>query len=282
MQQRAHIPGSQSSIHNVRERFDSLFQQPLKPGTYDIKGKPEYHCHDADKCRNGSILTCEYPVNGPASFMFLAFVRLYHRLMAKLLYEAESHIRDGCRSVQTSFLFHLADDVLQHILFVFRKFKSLQYQRIAFNQFGRCKSGRYASQFCMILNQVHYTVKAPVNCAPVFVFVTEIGSARLFLILSDMQSMSYKLVDTFILCGRNRHHRYAQHVFHFVYMYSSAVAAYLVHHVQRQYHRRVQLHELHGQIKVSFDIGGIHYVDDACRLLVENELSRHYLLAGVG
>ena len=128
---------------------------------------------------------------------------------------------------------------------------------------------------------MHNAVKASVYCASVFVLVAEISSARLFLILGYVQSMAYKLVDTLVLGCRNRHHRYAQHVFHFIYMYSTAVAADLVHHVQRQHYRRVQLHELHGQIKVSLDVGGIHYIDDACRLLVENELSGHDFLAGI-
>ena len=119
------------------------------------------------------------------------------------------------------------------------------------------------------------------NSTSIFILVAKISSARFFLILGDMQGMAYKLIDTLVPGRRNGHHRNAQHVFHFIYMYSSAVAANLVHHVQCQHHRRVQLHELHGQIKISFYVGCIHYIDDACRLLVENELSRHDFLAGI-
>ena len=118
-------------------------------------------------------------------------------------------------------------------------------------------------------------------CAPVFVLITEIGSARLFLILGDMQGMPHKLVNTFVLSRRNRHYRNSQHVFHFINMYSSAVSADLIHHVQCQHHRCIQFHKLHGQIQVSFDVVCIHNVDDACRPLLKNELSGYDFLAGV-
>ena len=76
--------------------------------------------------------------------------------------------------------------------------------------------------------------------------------------------------------------RDAQHGFHLVDAHRAAVAAHLVHHVQRQHHWDVQLHQLHSQVKVALDVGGIHDVDDARGLFANDELAGHDLLAGIG
>ena len=47
-------------------------------------------------------------------------------------------------------------------------------------------------------------------------------------------------------------------------------------------HGGVQLHELHGQVEVALDVGGIHDVDDAGGLFADDELPGDDLLAGVG
>ena len=40
--------------------------------------------------------------------------------------------------------------------------------------------------------------------------------------------------------------------------------------------------KLHGEIEVSFDVGGIHNVDDSRGMLVKNELPGYNLFAGIG
>ena len=61
----------------------------------------------------------------------------------------------------------------------------------------------------------------------------------------------------------------------------TAVAAHLVHHVQRKHHRHVQLHELQRQIQIAFDVRRIGDVDDAGRLFGQDEPAGHALLVGV-
>ena len=65
-------------------------------------------------------------------------------------------------------------------------------------------------------------------------------------------------------------------------MYGSAVSANLVHHIQRQHHRSIQLHKLHGEIEVSLYIGGVNDVDYTGGFFIKYELPGYDFLAGVG
>ncbi len=92
-----------------------------------------------------------------------------------------------------------------------------------------------------------------------------------------MQGMVHKFLDTFSLCRRDRHDRQAEYRLHLVDIDGAAVAPDLIHHIEGQHHRDIEFHELHGEVEVALYIAGIHDVDDACRLLVEYELTRDYL-----
>ena len=46
-----------------------------------------------------------------------------------------------------------------------------------------------------------------------------------------------------------------------------------------KYHRNVEFHQLHRQIQVSFDICRIYNIDDAARMLVQNEIPGDDLFA---
>ena len=63
---------------------------------------------------------------------------------------------------------------------------------------------------------------------------------------------------------------------------AASVVAYLIHHVERQYHRCSKFHELHGEVEVALDVVGIHDVDDGLGFLLHDELPRDDFLGGVG
>ena len=50
---------------------------------------------------------------------------------------------------------------------------------------------------------------------------------------------------------------------------------YLVHHVERDHERYVDLHQLGGEIQVSFQIGRVDYIDDAIGFFVQNKVTRN-------
>ena len=123
---------------------------------------------------------------------------------------------------------------------------------------------------------------AAVDRAAVILLAAEIHPARPLLILCDVERVVHQLVHALVLCRRDGHDRDAQHGLHLIDADGAAVAAHLVHHVQRQHHRRIQLHELHGEVQIPLDVGGVHDIDDARGLLADDELPGHDLLAGIG
>ena len=186
--------------------------------------------------------------------MFPAFFRLYYGSLAHSMYKRHSHICNSCGLVKSAFFFHLSYDMLQHALFVVIKLKLLQYHTVAFCKLAGCKSERNLRRFCMILNQVHYTMQASVYSAAVLLRTAEIRTPRFFLILCHMYGMIYKFAYSFIFSCRYRHHRNTQSLFHLVDKNSTSVFSDLVHHIKGKHHGYVQLHKLHCQIKVSLYI----------------------------
>ena len=83
-----------------------------------------------------------------------------------------------------------------------------------------------------------------------------------------MYGVADKLVYALILCGRDGNNGDTQKVFHLVYADRAAVTSDLVHHVESQNNGNIQLHELEGEIKASFDTVCIGNIDDSGRSFV--------------
>ena len=118
--------------------------------------------------------------------------------------------------------------------------------------------------------------------AAVVILAAEIHAPGALLILCHMDGVVYQLVHALVLGGGDGDDRDAQHRLHLVDAHRAAVAAHFVHHVQRQHHGDIQFHQLHGQVKVALDVGGIHDVDDAGGFFADDELAGNDLLAGIG
>ena len=172
--------------------------------------------------------------------------------------------------------------MLDHLFFVLVELQGRFDALVALHELCGRKAHRDACGFGVILDQVDDAVDAAVDCAAVILLAAEIHPARPLLILCDVERVIHQLVHALVLCRRDGHDRDAQHGLHLIDADGATVAAHLVHHVQRQHHRRIQLHELHGEIQIPLDIGGVHDIDDARGLLTDDELPGHDLLAGIG
>ena len=133
----------------------------------------------------------------------------------------------------------------------------------------------------MVLDEVHDAVKAAMDGAPVVVRAAEILTPRALLVMGNVDCVANELVYALVAHGRNGNDRDAQHVFHLVDANRAAVTLHLVHHVQSEHHRHVELHELHRQVQVPLDVGGVDDVYDGARFLFEDELARNDFLARV-
>ena len=159
------------------------------------------------------------------------------------------------------------------LLLILGKLQCLKYLSIALSQFAGCESGRNARALGMVLNQMHYAVKAAVNSAAVIILCAEIGPGRNLLILSHMDCVLHQFLYTLALCGRYRHHRNTQNALHLVDADRTSVTRQLIHHIESQHHRHTQFHELNRQIQVALYVGSINYIDNAVWLLLNDELT---------
>ena len=118
--------------------------------------------------------------------------------------------------------------------------------------------------------------------AAVISLIAEIHPPGFLTIVRHMDCMTHQLVHALVFCRRDGHYRNAQISFHLVDMYGTAVTPHLVHHIERQHHGDPQFHQLHGQIEIPLDIGGVHDIDNTRRFFAYDKLSCDDLLRTVG
>ena len=188
---------------------------------------------------------------------------LYNCRVADLLNKGISHVRDGCGAVQPSLFFHLKDQVLAGLLLVLIEPQRVDHSLISLDHLRRRKSHRNVNCGAVVLDQVHDRVNTAVHGSAVVFRSAEILPSGFLLIAGHMDGVVDQLVNALVGGRRDRDDRDAHHLFHLVDSDTAPVAAHLVHHVDRQDHGNADLHQLHGQIQVPLDVGGVHDVDDA-------------------
>ena len=135
----------------------------------------------------------------------------------------------------------------------------------------------------MVGDEVDEAVNAAVECAAVrAIGRAEVHAAGMFTVACHVQRVLGKLADALILRGGDGHHRDAERRLERVHINRAAVFRKLIHHVEREHHRAVELHELEREVEVALDVRGIHDVDNRVRLLFQDELAAHDLFARVG
>ena len=240
------MPGSQRLIHQQGELVNPQGQQVLEPGADHMEGHPEHQGHNAHEGGDGGVFPGEEPVNLPAPLVLPAFSGLHHRLLTELLDEGKAHVRNGGGPVQATLLLHLADDMIQHLLFVLGQTQGLQHQLIPFHQLAGGKAHGNPRGLGVVFNQVHDAVETAVDRAAVVVLVAKVRSAGPLLILGNVDGVTHQLLHALVLGGHNGHHGDAQQLLHFVNVDGASVAPDLVHHVEGQNDGHIQLHQLHG------------------------------------
>ena len=134
----------------------------------------------------------------------------------------------------------------------------------------------------MVLDDVHDAVQTPVHGAAVVFRTAEVLYGGRLLKLRDVQHVVDKLVDPFALGGHDRHHWETEKGFHLVDADRAAVGEHFIHHVEREHHRAVELHELHREVEVALDVRRVDDVDDRLRRLLQDEFARDDFFVRVG
>ena len=281
MQHGVHVAGRHCCIDQIGQPADAHVEQISQKCADDVEGQPEHERHDRDERRDRRILAGQDAVHAHAACMLPALPRLNDRRCADLLDKAEAHVGDCGRAVEPALLFHLADDVLERFLFVLVQPEPLEHEAVPLRELAGREAHRDAGLLRVVLDQAHDRVQAAVHGAALLARIAEILSAGAFLVLRHMHGVVDQLGDALVFGRGDRHHRDAEHRLHLVDADRAAVFAHLVHHVEREHHRHVELHELHRQVQVALDVRRVDDVDDPLRVLLENEAPRHELLARI-
>ena len=232
--------GRQTGIHKDTQLADTQRQQILKRRTDDVEGQPENQQHHADENGNRQILVCQHAVNAHAAQMLAAFLTLDDGFRTELFDVIITHGGNRGIAVKAALILHFHDAVLDHFQLVPVQSQTLDDVLVALNELGRGKAAGYARSLRMILNQVGHGVDAAVHRA----FVAEVHTLRLAVLANGLHGGANQLVNALVLGRRDGNDRDAQLLAHCGNVDGAAVAAHLVHHVQRQHHRQLQLQKL--------------------------------------
>ena len=160
--------------------------------------------------------------------------------------------------------------------------KRLGHQLVALNQLGRRKTHGNVRRRGMVLDKVGDAVNAAMQRAAVrTIGRAEVQATGTLAEPRHVQGMIHQLANTLVAGSANGDDRHAQQALEQVDVNGAAVGRHLVHHVERDDHRTVELHELQCQVQVALDVGSVNDVDDGVRTLVEDELTAHDLFACV-
>ncbi|MPM58275.1 hypothetical protein SDC9_105106 [bioreactor metagenome] len=268
----------QRPVHQNGQRIDPRCQKVREKRAHDVEREIEDSQHDAEKDGQRPDPVGDHPINPLASDALFGLAALYHRILAHPLNKVVPHVGQGRVAVHTALRLHLGDAVLDQFQLILIQFQPRRKVRVAFDQLRGGKSDGDAGGLGMVFDLMGHRVDAAVDGAG----RTKILDGGKRPALSSLHRGLYKLPNALVLHGGDGHHRDAQRLGHARNVDGSAVFPHLVHHVQRQHHGNLRLHQLQSQIQIPLNVGRVHDVDDAVRPLVEDEVPCDNFLRCVG
>ena len=130
----------------------------------------------------------------------------------------------------------------------------------------------------MIFHQVHNAMKAAMNCCALTGGITIVLRHGTLAEARHVKCVINQLRHAFARLGANGNNSHTQLRFQLVDQHRPAIRGQLVHHIQRNHHGNIKFQQLHSQIQITFNIGGIHHANNAAQLAIEHRLARHQFL----
>ena len=255
-------------------------RQPVgQPLPDHMKGEVERQQHNCKEGGNRSIPAGKKPIDLHGTGVFPALVALHHRRRHNAFDEGVAHIGKRRVAIKPRFVLHLHDAMLKQLTLVLIERQTAGEVVAAFDQLCRAEAGRHTDAVGMVGDQMRDGVDAAVNGGIIRAEVRHLGQRSA---AGHGDRLIHQFAHALALCGRNRHNRDAERGAHLPHVDGAAVGTHLIHHVQRQHHRDPQLKQLKRQVQIPLDVGGIHNVDYAVRLLIENKVAGDDLLLRIG
>ncbi len=142
-------------------------------------------------------------------------------------------------AVLSGVLFHLMYDVFDQCGLGRIEPDRVAYQRVPFHQLGGSVTHRISPGPRLVFHQMRYGVQRLVHVAR-----TDIVYGRDLPPLRHFHGPCKEPARAFVPAGRDGHHRYPQLALEPAYVDAVPEGAHLVHHVERDHHRRSQFGKL--------------------------------------
>ena len=173
---------------------------------------------------------------------------------------------------------HFLDAVLNELQLVLVQFQPLPHVLIVFNELGGGEAHRQAGGLGVVLNLVDHRVDAPVDRAG----GAEVVDRRQGPVPGRGRGDADQLLHALVLYGGDGDDGDPQRGGHTLDIDGAAAGGDLIHHVQSQNHGDAHFQQLKGQVQIPLDVGGVHNVDDAVGLLVQDKVPGDNLLRRIG
>ena len=271
--------GRESLIHKHGQLVDAEAQKIRQILPDEVECQIKNQEHHAEKHRQRGIFPRENFIHLHGAAMLLALVTLHHADVHHVLNEAIAHVRQSGIAVESAFLLHLHDAVLQQLLFVLIQLQLPQHALVALDELGGGKTSRNARFVGVILDHMHHGMDAAVHRRITGAEVIYLGQG---LAAGGVHRLIQQFRYALALHGADGHHRNTQASAQLLHVDGAAVGTHLVHHIQRQHHRHPQLQKLQRQVEISLDVGSVHNIDDAVGLFLEDEVAGDDLLLRIG
>ena len=280
------LPGGEGQVNEIGNPAHAQLHQVRQGAADDGKGHHEHQGHEPQKTGQGGVFSGEHPVNGHAALVLPALMGPDHGFSAQGFQEPEAHICHGGLPVQAGVLLHNGNQLGKGLLLLTAEGHLFLYQGVLLHQLGGGEPHRHSHAPDVRFQQHGGRMDAPVHRAygvtGIIAFQAKVKALGLLLRPGNKQGVINELVNALVPGGGDGNDGDAQNVLQLIDAHGAAVGADLVHHVEGQHHGNLQLHQLHGQVQVPFNVGGVHNIDDAVGPLVHEKVPGDDFLVGVG
>ena len=265
---------SQSHRHSVHQGRHTVLQHTAKR----TKGQHKHGQHSTQEQRQCKDPVGHHPVDLLTEGQLAGLSAPHHSLRNhpfNVLIAAVGH--QSLPVTQVTGIFVFRHQSIQFCLYGFRQVQRLLHHLVAFQQFDGRPVGGQLGSIGVVMQQLAHAVVNVVGKLVIQIIRLHCKS-QMHLSVGGVEQLFQPLTRL----GGDGHHRDAQLFGQPIHVDFVPSFLHLIHKIQCQHHRPLQLQQLYGEIQVSLQIGGIHNINDAVRTFPNDKITGHDLLHRVG
>ena len=278
--------GSECRAHKRRKTIvDQHTYAVGKERAQSGKRQREDHGHDEDEHRDRPDFMRQDRVDLCAALDRALLLAARKRSCRYALDVAVAAIRHGALVIAHRVCRRVVPHDRVHLLRRFRR----QAQRIAhpvvpFQELDLCPVQREVRRLCIRFHQFADAVVLHVGVIVIYIVRLDVEAFMELRMrrIDELLRAADQLVNPLPGARTDWHHGDAKLQRQALAVDLVAVLFHLVHHVEGDDHRPLQLEQLHGQVQVALKVRTIHDVDDGIRLFVDDVIPRYDLFHRVG